>query len=145
MIPPRLPFFLYGTLLPGERNHRLLLREHSLSWTPAVLHAALLFQGPGHPYAVPDPTGAGTVRGAVAVLDGPGAAAYEQVLTALDRLEGYVPGSAANHYERARRIVLTESGEVDAWVYFAADRTARELLLSGSRIDSGDWLDRAEP
>lgn len=141
MTPRHLPFFLYGTLLPGERNHRLLVgRTVSAAWTPAVLTGALLFHGPGYPYAATDPAGTGTVRGEVAVL---AEDTYGEALAELDLLEDYVPGDPANLYERAALAVRTEDGDnVTAWVYLAADRIARELLLSGVRVPDGDWRRR---
>ncbi|HEY5835986.1 gamma-glutamylcyclotransferase family protein [Streptomyces sp.] len=138
MTPRHLPVFVYGTLLPGERNHHLL-HGRTVSWTPAVLPGTLLFHGPGYPYAVPDPDGAGTVHGEVAVIT---EEVYGQVLAELDRLEDYVPGNAANLYERVAVQVRTPGGEVHAWVYIAADRITRELLVSGVRIEDGDWLRR---
>ena len=144
MTSRHLPFFVYGTLLPGERNHRLL-RDRVDSWTPAVLPGALLFHGLGppypYPYAVPDPAGTGTVRGAVAAV--PGGEGYGEVLAELDQLEDYRPGNAHNHYERAVVRVRTAVGTLDAWTYLAAERIARELLLSGIPVRDGDWRRRA--
>jgi gamma-glutamylcyclotransferase (GGCT)/AIG2-like uncharacterized protein YtfP len=138
----RLPFFVYGTLLPGERNHHLLAGR-TLSWMPAEVTGVMLFHGSGrpypYPYAVPDPVGAGRIRGQVAsVAD----EAYEEVLAALDRLEGYVPRDPANRYERVAARVWAETGEIEAWMYVAAEPTAGELLLSGVRVPYGDWLRR---
>lgn len=139
MTDPRLPFFLYGTLLPGECNHGLL-RGRSRSWTPAELPGALLFDGPGHPYAVTDPGGSAVVRGELAEVP---AESYEEVLAALDRLEEYVPGG--NLYERRPARVRGERGEATAWTYLAGERLTRELRLSGRLIASGDWRDRGAP
>lgn len=141
MNDPRLPFFVYGTLLPGERNHALLAGR-TLSWTPAVLPAALLFHGPGYPFAVADPAGAGTVRGAVARI---GEEAYEQVLADLDRLETYVPGDPGNLYERVRRTVRAGPGPVEVWVYVADGSLARRLLATGRRVAGGDWRAGRDP
>jgi gamma-glutamylcyclotransferase (GGCT)/AIG2-like uncharacterized protein YtfP len=132
---PRPPFFLYGTLLPGGRNHAVL-RGRALTWTPAELPGALLFHGPGFPYAVAGPAGEGVVRGALMTAD---PRTYDGLLADLDRLEGYVPGGPANLYERRRAEVRTAGGTISAWVYFAADGTARDLLRSDRPIADGRW------
>lgn len=140
----RLPFFVYGTLLPGERNHHLL-SGRTVSWAPAVLPGALLLHGPGYPFAVADPGGAAAVRGEVATV---AEEFYAEVLVELDRLEEYVPGDPANLYERVARNVRTPGGgggETTAWVYVAAERIAHDLLLSGSRVENGDWRRRGAP
>ncbi|NUS13366.1 MAG: gamma-glutamylcyclotransferase [Streptomyces sp.] len=141
MTDRRLPFFVYGTLLPGERNH-LLLAGRTLAWTPAVLPAALLFLGPGYPFAVHDPAGTGRVLGEVAHLD---PETYAAVSADLDRLEGYVPGAPGNRYERLATTVRTDRGPVDAWTYLAGPALARDLLATGTRIPGGDWRHRATP
>ena len=55
----QLPFFVYGTLRPGEHNHDLFLRGRTAAEEPARLRGALLYDGPGYPYAV-DGHGGGT-------------------------------------------------------------------------------------
>ncbi len=45
----RLPFFVYGTLRPGECSHDLLLRGRTVLEEPARLPDALLYDGPGYP------------------------------------------------------------------------------------------------
>jgi gamma-glutamylcyclotransferase (GGCT)/AIG2-like uncharacterized protein YtfP len=134
----RLPFFVYGTLLPGERNHRLLAGR-TRSWTPAVLPGALIFRGPGYPFAVADPAGAGVVHGEVVDI---AEAMYDAVLADLDRLEDYTPGDPANRYERVSRAVRGERGQTEAWVYLAGPVTTRDLLPSADRIPGGDWRNR---
>ncbi|SHL03909.1 gamma-glutamylcyclotransferase family protein [Actinacidiphila paucisporea] len=134
----RLPFFVYGTLLPGERNHGLLTGR-TRSWTPAVLPGALLFDGPGYPFAVADPAGEGRVHGeAVEIAE----EMYDAVVADLDRLETYVPGDPANRYERVRRAVRGERGEAEAWVYLAGPALGRDLLASAGPIPGGDWRRR---
>ncbi|MEV6613944.1 gamma-glutamylcyclotransferase family protein [Streptomyces sp. NPDC051051] len=103
MITPQLPFFVYGTLRPGEPNHALLLRGRSLTETQARLPGAVLYEGPGHPYAVAEPDG--TVTGELVV---PAPEAYGPLLAELDRLEEYRAGDPSSLYERVVRGVLPD-------------------------------------
>lgn len=134
----RLPFFVYGTLRPGEINHSWLLRGRTKSETPAVLHGALLLEGPGYPYAVADERG--RVHGDVIH---PVEDLYQEVLADLDRLEEYSPGAPGNLYERVVRDVRTYSGQtLRAWVYLAAADHERELREKARPIAGGDWKRR---
>lgn len=131
-----LPFFVYGTLRPGEVNHDLFLRGRTAAEEPARLAGALLYDGPGYPYAAP---GEGAVAGEL-VTAAPGA--YGELLAVLDRLEDYFgPGHPRNLYERRRCEVrrLRDGATVPAWVYLAAPGAAL-----GPLIDGGDWLTRPE-
>ncbi|WP_254407313.1 gamma-glutamylcyclotransferase family protein [Streptomyces sp. GMY02] len=136
-----LPFFVYGTLRPGEPNHDLCLRGRTSREVPARLEGAVLYDGPGYPYAVEAP---GTVLGDL-ITARPGA--YAELLTVLDELEDYLaPGHPRNLYERVAREVRAADGTpVRAWVYFAAARVARELRARGRLIVSGDWLAHVTP
>ncbi|MFJ4684759.1 gamma-glutamylcyclotransferase family protein [Streptomyces sp. NPDC088789] len=134
-----LPFFVYGTLRPGEPNHDAFLRGRTGAEEPARLTGAVLYDGPGYPYAVPEP--GGVVRGdlVTALPD-----AYEALLTTLDELEEYVPGDPRSLYERAVCEVTreTDGTAVRAWVYFAAPSVAASLRTRGTRITNGDWRTR---
>ncbi|MEV7724093.1 gamma-glutamylcyclotransferase family protein [Streptomyces sp. NPDC087917] len=134
-----LPFFVYGTLRPGEVNHDLFLRGRTAAEEPALLADTALYEGPGYPYAVERP---GSVI--VGELVHPAPEAYGELLVALDRLEEYVgPGSPRNVYDRVARETLRPDGSrVRAWVYLAAPPLARRLTESGRPIPGGDWLGR---
>ncbi|MEU2430384.1 gamma-glutamylcyclotransferase family protein [Streptomyces sp. NPDC007861] len=129
-----LPFFVYGTLRPGGHNHDLFLRGRTCAEEPARLPGALLYEGPGYPYAV---DGDGIVTGEL-VTAAPGH--YRELTAVLDHLEEYVaPADPRNLYERVVRTVRTERGAVVAWVYLAAEHTAAELRVRGTPVPGGDW------
>ncbi|MEV6170284.1 gamma-glutamylcyclotransferase family protein [Streptomyces sp. NPDC051954] len=128
-----LPFFVYGTLRPGEHNHGLFLRGRTQTEEPGRLAGAVLYDGPGYPYAVEE-AGGGPVYGEL-VTARPGA--YDELLTALDRLEEYIPGDPRNLYERVVREVTREAdgAAVRAWVYVAAPAVAVRLRARGKLIE----------
>ncbi|MDT9684944.1 gamma-glutamylcyclotransferase family protein [Streptomyces sp. TRM76323] len=135
MTPGELPFFVYGTLRPGEPHHTRLLRGRTAAEGPARLLGAALHDGPGYPYAVRG--GTGHVVGEI-LRAAPGA--YGGLLSALDHLEEYHgPDHPLNLYERHRcDVVRVRDGAlVPAWVYVAAPRA-----VPGPRIPGGDWLSR---
>lgn len=130
-----LPFFVYGTLRPGEHNHDLFLRGRTESEEPALMHGLVLYDGPGYPYAVEEPGGAVTGEVVTARPE-----EYDELLRALDRLEDYAPGDPRNLYERvARDVALAHGTRVRAWVYVAAPTVAARLRARGKLIESGDW------
>ncbi|MFJ9628038.1 gamma-glutamylcyclotransferase family protein [Streptomyces sp. NPDC101175] len=134
-----LPFFVYGTLRPGEPNHDLFLRGHTRSEEPGRLHGAVLYAGPGYPYAVEAP--GSTVVGELVTAR---AESYPRLLLALDRLEDYAPGDPRNLYERVERRVTREADgtAVRAWVYLAAPAVTAALRAHGELIEGGDWANR---
>lgn len=134
--PERLPFFVYGTLRPGEANHVRTLRGRTAAEEPAHIRGALLYDGPGYPYATAGPADA-VVHGA---LVRPRERDYDEVRTVLDRLEGYVPGAPGNLYERVRtEAVLADGRTVHAWVYLAAAPLADRLRTTATPLAGGDW------
>ncbi|MER7176934.1 gamma-glutamylcyclotransferase family protein [Streptomyces mesophilus] len=132
-----LPFFVYGTLRPGEYNHRRFLQGRTVAAEPARWAGAELYEGPGYPYAI---EGTGTVHGEIVT---PAPREYPRLLALLDRLEDYVPGDPDNDYERVARTVETATGPVRAWVYVAAPAVAARLRAAGRMLPGGDWLTRA--
>jgi len=136
-VTARLPFFVYGTLRPGEINHDLFLRGRTRTEEPGRLTGSVLYDGPGYPWAVEE--AGGLVYGdLVTALP----ERYEELLVALDRLEDYAPGDPRNLYERVPRDVRRDCDGtlVRAWVYLAAPSVATRLRTHGKLIESGDWF-----
>ncbi|MEV7353721.1 gamma-glutamylcyclotransferase family protein [Kitasatospora sp. NPDC059811] len=134
-----LPFFVYGTLRSGGRNHAAHLAGRCADIRPAVLDGATLHDGPGYPYAVPDATPGRRIVGELITVR-PGA--YAGALAALDRLED-CRADGTGLYVRRRLPVRTAAGEVrEAWVYFAGPVVESRLRERPAVIDSGDWADR---
>ncbi|GLF93820.1 gamma-glutamylcyclotransferase family protein [Streptomyces yaizuensis] len=138
--PAELPFFVYGTLRPGEINHTRRLRGRTAAEEPAHWAHALLYEGPGYPYAVegtPDEPGPG-VTGAL-ITAAPGN--YRALLADLDELEEYTaPGHPGNLYERVpREITRADGTPVRAWVYLTPPGPAAALRREGIPIPGGDW------
>lgn len=134
----RLPFFVYGTLRPGERNHDAYLRGSVAAESPARLPGAVLYEGPGYPYLMEDPEGGPVSGELITALP----SAYDRLLADLDVLEDYTPGDPRNLYERVVREVALPGGATErAWVYVAAPRVAARLRASGAGvvIGGGDW------
>ncbi|GAA3235349.1 gamma-glutamylcyclotransferase [Streptomyces sp. XM83C] len=136
----RLPFFVYGTLRPGQRNHDAFLRGRIRTERPARLMDAVLYDGPGYPYAVEEP--GGTVHGDLVTAHPD---VHGELLAELDRLEECTPGGDPRDlYARVRREVVLDDGQrTPAWVYLAAPAVEARLRAHGRRIESGDWTDRA--
>ncbi|XEC31266.1 divalent cation tolerance protein CutA [Streptomyces fradiae] len=122
------PFFVYGTLRPGGYNHDRFLAGRIGTEAEAVLHGAVLHDGPGYPYAVPAERGR-----VVGSLLTPSSGDYLDLFGLLDRLELPVG------YERvAMDVVRVRDGaRVSAWVFLAAPDAPL-----GPVIESGDWFDR---
>ncbi|MFD9908591.1 gamma-glutamylcyclotransferase family protein [Streptomyces sp. NPDC059063] len=131
----RLPFFVYGTLRPGERNHAFLHGRVTGS-TPARLPDALLYDGPGYPYVV-EAAGEGPVHGDLVTAH---PEAYEPLLADLDHLEEYVPGDPRSLYVRvAREVTRADGATVRAWVYVASPHLAARLRATAAPLRTGTW------
>jgi len=131
-----LPFFVYGTLRPGEHNHDLFLRGRTRSEEPGRMRGLVLYEGPGYPYAVEEPGGAVSGEIVTALPE-----TYRELLAALDELEEYTPGDPRSLYERVARDAVRADGAtvVRAWVYVAAPAVAARLRAEGRPIEDGDW------
>lgn len=134
------PFFVYGTLKPGEPNYTRLLAGRIVGEEPATLaHAALYTAGP-FPFMVREPDLVVPGDRVLGTLITVASAEYEQMLVDLDMLEAYTEGGSANMYERILLPVETSTGPRTAWVYVAgAEPLAQIRAGQMRRISEGEW------
>lgn len=130
--PQRQPFFVYGTLLPGQPNSSLwdgqIVRK-----TAAVFDGGNLYDLGFFPMLVEEQ--GGSVRGLVIEV---AEAAYQKILTNIDHLEGFIPDQPeSSTYRRLGQTVrLADGSSRKVWLY-----AGRKNFVQGlSPIPSGDWL-----
>ena len=127
----QIPFFVYGTLIPGQPNDHLW-RGGIKSIETAVFRNGKLYDLGHYPMLVEE--GVGTVRGKlISVANGQ----YKDILQRLDSLEGYNPEQPSkSSFRRIKREVTTGTGQKFlCWLYVGR----QEFVLDGKMIPSGDW------
>jgi gamma-glutamylcyclotransferase (GGCT)/AIG2-like uncharacterized protein YtfP len=128
----QLPFFVYGTLLPGQPNAHLWA-EAVVAQEAGRMENGRLYDLGSFPILVEE--GDSPVQGVVLYL---APAAYATTLAQLDELEGFDPAQPdAPGYRRVKREVEVGNGRWQtAWVY-----VGQGLRLNGQEpIPNGDWL-----
>lgn len=130
----QLPFFVYGTLRPGQHNYSLM-KGGVAEQTPAVLADHAMYAS-GLPYVVAEH--GGIVMGDLVTVTED---AYAEMLDRLDRLEGYREGRDEDSFYIRRQVeVTTDLGPAQAWVYLAGANTRRNLVRDRvPRVEGGDW------
>ncbi|WP_238613480.1 gamma-glutamylcyclotransferase family protein [Candidatus Oscillochloris fontis] len=134
------PFFVYGTLKPGEPNYTRLLAGRIVGEESATLAGAALYTAGPFPFMVREPdlvVPGDRVFGALITV---AAEQYATMMVDLDQLEAYTEGGRANMYERILLPVETTTGPRTAWVYLAG-REALAQIRAGQmrRISEGEW------
>lgn len=126
-----LPFFVYGTLLPEQPNHTLIV--HAIeSLTAAILHGAVLYDIGGVPML--SDSAENSVRGALITID---KTKYESVIRQLDALEQFNPAQPGRslYLRETRSVIRPDGSAIAAWVYIG-----RPAYLAGLAPIGGDWL-----
>jgi gamma-glutamylcyclotransferase (GGCT)/AIG2-like uncharacterized protein YtfP len=128
----QLPFFVYGSLLPGQANAGLW-GEDVLSWQTAVLPYGRLYSLGDYPVLIEN--GGGPVKGMVIT---PRPDAYHALLARLDALEAYNPAQpdTSDYLRVVREAILADGTAVPAWVYIGQANFTPHLPL----VPHGDWL-----
>jgi gamma-glutamylcyclotransferase (GGCT)/AIG2-like uncharacterized protein YtfP len=134
------PFFVYGTLKPGESNYPRLLAGRTLGEEPASLRGAALYTAGPYPFMVTDQDLVAPGERVSGALIGVAEADYAVVMVVLDRLEGYQGTGMPNTYERVLLPVDTAGGPRQAWVYLAGAE-ALNLIRAGQlrQLSDGNW------
>lgn len=138
--PHRLPFFVYGTLRTGGRNHAAHLSGRCTEVRTGLLEGVALHAGPGYPYAVPD-----LDRSVIGELITVRSELYPQVLAELDRLEGCLPDGTGYYVRREMTVLADDRRPVPAWVYLAGPTVEAALHRHPALIPSGDWQRHHRP
>ncbi|WP_064093221.1 gamma-glutamylcyclotransferase [Rossellomorea aquimaris] len=115
--------FVYGSLRRNESNHALL-KEAELIYEQSWVRGTLYDTKRGYP-ALKE--GNGRVYGEVYKIN-------SKILPTLDNLEGYLENQLDNLYTRKLIEVQTDSGLLEAYVYYAK---SEDMLQE--EIVSGDW------
>ncbi|MGE5416259.1 MAG: gamma-glutamylcyclotransferase family protein [Acidobacteriota bacterium] len=127
--------FVYGTLMRGYPNHKLL-KGYILSVEPAVMKGQIYHLPAGYPMAM---TGPGLVQGEALQVQKP-----HKLWLELDRLEGYRgPGAIDNLYvRRQKEITLQATGlKITATVYLMPPGRREWVKQHGTAIKNGSWHD----
>ncbi|MGP3788603.1 gamma-glutamylcyclotransferase family protein [Paenibacillus sp. 1A_MP2] len=106
MIEDLVNVFVYGTLMRGERNHRVV-KGHMLSTEPGTLTGILYNISEHYPALILDEQGFD--------VEGEWMTVHESALKEMDRLEGYNGPGKHNFYERVW--VKDLHKEIEGWVY----------------------------
>ncbi len=117
-----LPFFVYGTLKPGEENYPRYLAGRTAEERPATISGAALYTEGRYPFLVIDPRLVQPDEQVTGVLIALKPGHYYSALRYIDDLEGYQPGNPHNWYERIVHPVQPAAAHatpVEAWVYVA--------------------------
>jgi gamma-glutamylcyclotransferase (GGCT)/AIG2-like uncharacterized protein YtfP len=127
-----LPFFVYGTLLPGQPN-AFLWGEAIVSQEVGWLANGRLYDLGSFPILLEE--GADSVQGMVI---GVAQEQYAEVMARLDELEGYDPEQPDKAgYRRAEREVVLENGRWQtAWVYIGQGIKTNGL----TSVPGGNWV-----
>jgi gamma-glutamylcyclotransferase (GGCT)/AIG2-like uncharacterized protein YtfP len=128
----RWPFFVYGTLIPGQPNEHLWGKAIAKTETAVITNCQLYDMG-YYPMLVEQQGAA--VHGKLITVK---KQAYMNILTRLDNLEGFVPDRPRDStYHRVQRDVMTSTGRTAvSWVYVGhMDQLGDSRLISG-----GDWV-----
>ena len=127
----KLPFFVYGTLIPYQPNY-YLWKDSIVATKKGSIQDYQLFDMGHYPMIVK--SNGGTVHGMLMYIKNED---YDKITRIIDNLEGYEPenhGSSA--YNREMRDIELENGTEKAWIYVGS----KEYVNQENIVNSGNWL-----
>jgi gamma-glutamylcyclotransferase (GGCT)/AIG2-like uncharacterized protein YtfP len=131
-----LKVFVYGTLKPGESNYQRLCAGKVVEEERAIAYGTLFSLPVGYPAMTSGDT---PIQGYLLTFAGP------DILSALDRLEGYHPNRPMEHNEYNRQLIetfnLSEQLLGTAWAYFMSCERVRSY--GGILLPAGWWSSTA--
>jgi len=130
----KLPFFVYGTLRPGQSNFHLL-EGRTQRIRSAYVDGFALYTLGSYPSMLKSNAPRARVYGEVVT---PQSYRYDTVMQSLDRLEEYDPTDpdASWYYRTVHDVHLNGSKTVRVWMYLGREE---HLKIWNKRIQSGDW------
>ncbi|NJN72550.1 MAG: gamma-glutamylcyclotransferase [Limnothrix sp. RL_2_0] len=138
MTPSLLEVFVYGTLKPGERNYPLFCGGKVSQTRPALVRGVL--------YEIPSEMSQSSYSYPAMAMGSDWVAGYlltftdEEILIALDQLEGFQPGRSPteNEYQREWLDLYTPKREpfTQAWGYMMLPEKIQQL--GGRKLDFTD-------
>ena len=128
----RLPFFVYGTLIPDQPNY-YLWKDSIVATKKGLIQNYQLFDMGHYPMIVESE--GNNVHGMLIYIKNED---YDKITKVIDNLEGYNPenhGSSA--YKREIRDIELEDGETEkAWIYIGSE----EYVKKENVVKDGNWI-----
>lgn len=128
----RLPFFVYGTLIPDQPNY-YLWKDSIVNTKKGLIKNYQLFDMGHYPMIIESTSNA--VHGMLVYIENEN---YDRITKVIDNLEGYNPeehGSSA--YNREVRDIELEGGEIEkAWIYIGS----KEYVNEENKVKNGNWV-----
>ena len=128
----KLPFFVYGTLIPNQPNY-YLWKDSIVNTKKGIIKNYQLFDMGHYPMIVESK--GNNVHGMLMYIKNEN---YEKIAKTIDNLEGYNPenhGSSA--YNREIRDIELEDGEIEkAWIYIGS----KEYVKEENAVKDGNWV-----
>ena len=128
----RLPFFVYGTLIPDQPNY-YLWKDSIINTKNGLIKDYQLFDMGHYPMIVE--SDGNTVQGMLIYIKNED---YAKITEIIDNLEGYNPeNNESSAYNREMRKIELENGEIEkAWIYIGNE----EYISKENAVKDGNWV-----